>query len=61
MQYLAEATAATLKGCGDALSLQPKPRENQKHCSVNVWSEVHVCLFVLPEFFVILRCQELKW
>ena len=48
-------------GCGYAWSLQPKPRENQKHFSVNVWSEVHVCLFVLPEFFVFLRCQQLTW
>ena len=46
MQYLAEPTAAILKGCGYAL--QPKPRETkQTHFfSENVWSEAHVCFCV---------------
>ena len=51
MQYLAEPTAAILKGCGYAL--QPKPRETkQTHFfSENVWSEAHVCFCVaLPQF-----------
>jgi hypothetical protein len=52
MQYLAEPTAATLKGCGYAL--QPKPRETKQtrfFFSENVWSEAHVCFcVVLPQF-----------
>ena len=48
LQYLAEPTAAALKGCGYAL--QPKPRrlkdpKKTKKCSENARFEAHVCLF----------------
>ena len=52
MQYLAEPTAATLR---EDVDMHYHYKQNlgkpKKNFSVNVWSEVHVCLFVLPEFF----------
>ena len=47
MQYLAEPTAATLKGCGYAL--QPKPRENKQKQS-NITFQGMVGLKLMFEF-----------
>jgi len=60
MQYLAEPTAATLKGCGYAL--QPKPRENKKNKTFQRMFGLKLMYsFVFSQFiFVVLTSKKQK-
>ena len=56
VQYLAEPTAATRKGCWCAFQqkLEKTKQTNNKNCSESVWSEVHAWSI----FLLVLTCLE---